>query len=350
MRSKADRRGIGDYWLSKDPKSPNWCRTWFDAASRQTRRATLGTSDPDAALEALAEWFVLHRRLERESSKAVPLAIILDRYLAEHAAGSRSEVQARISVRYWKEAYGDALVSELSVIEQEKFIRDLRKRELSDAYIGRILTIGKAALNRAKRRQELADVPHILTVTGGRERSRVLTIEESRALWRAVDSEHVGMYLRLAFNTAARPDAILGLDLSQFDLERRLVNLNPEGRRQTKKFRPVIPVTNDLFQTVSGLTGGPLVRWNGKRVQSIKTGFRALRRRAGLDPDVIPYTIRHTIATELRGAGVAPWEVAGWLGHKITELRTTERYAKFAPSYLSAAREAIDAYMQKVLA
>ena len=60
---------------------------------------------------------------------------------------------------------------------------------------------------------------------------------------------------------------------------------------------------------------------------------------------MIPYTIRHTIATEMRKRGVSPWDVAAWLGHKIVEFKTTERYAKVDPNYLAGARKAIDAYM-----
>ena len=56
----------------------------------------------------------------------------------------------------------------------------------------------------------------------------------------------------------------------------------------------------------------------------------------------MPYTIRHTIATELRAHGVPELELAGLLGHAMPNFRTTGRYAKYAPTHLSAARAAID--------
>ena len=67
-----------------------------------------------------------------------------------------------------------------------------------------------------------------------------------------------------------------------------------------------------------------------------------IRDRAGLDSKVIPYTIRHTMATELRKRGVREWDLAGFLGHSSGSV--TERYAKFAPDYMSNARIAIDEY------
>ena len=81
-----------------------------------------------------------------------------------------------------------------------------------------------------------------------------------------------------------------------------------------------------------------------RQIRSIKTTFRKTVAKAGLEDDVTPYTIRHTMATELRKRGVPPWEVSGLLGHKSAGYATTEIYAKFDPDYLGKAVAAIDAY------
>src|SRR5205823_11156641 len=44
----------------------------------------------------------------------------------------------------------------------------------------------------------------------------------------------------------------------------------------------------------------------------------------------------------MRQNGVSAWEVAGQLGHKSREYRTTELYAAFDPAYLENAVRAID--------
>ena len=67
-----------------------------------------------------------------------------------------------------------------------------------------------------------------------------------------------------------------------------------------------------------------------------------MREAAGLDGDVNPYSIRHTVARWMRQNGVPAWEVAAQLGHKSRDYRTTELYAAFDPSYLSNAVRAID--------
>jgi hypothetical protein len=125
-------------------------------------------------------------------------------------------------------------------------------------------------------------------------------------------------------------------------MNNRLIHLNPSGREQTKKRRPTLPITNTLFPWLQNTKADVLVSWRGKPLNSIKKGFRRLRERAGLDTEVVPYTVRHTMATELRKRAVPAWEVAGFLGHKSEGI--TERYAKYAPDYLGQAVQAIDQF------
>ena len=79
-----------------------------------------------------------------------------------------------------------------------------------------------------------------------------------------------------------------------------------------------------------------------RQIRSIKTTFRKTVAKAGLGDDVTPYTIRHTMATELRKRGVPPWEVSGLLGHK------SAGYAKYDPDYLGKAAKGIDAYFTEL--
>ena len=177
----------------------------------------------------------------------------------------------------------------------------------------------------------------------GAVRERVLTLQEAADLFNAVESEHMLMYLMLAFNTMARPEAIFELKKFQIDFDKRLIMLNPPGREQTKKIRPTLPITNTLLPWLKKAKGDYIVHWKGKPIKSVRRAFQLTRDRAGLSADVIPYTIRHTMATELRQREVQVYELAGFLGHSSGK-GSTDRYAKFAPDYMSKARQAIDEY------
>lgn len=59
--------------------------------------------------------------------------------------------------------------------------------------------------------------------------------------------------------------------------------------------------------------------------------------------EVTAYTIRHTVADEMRKRDVPVCEVAGFLGHS-SGYKTTERYAKFGPDHLAEAVRAVGGY------
>lgn len=61
-------------------------------------------------------------------------------------------------------------------------------------------------------------------------------------VWNAAELPHERMYLALAYGMASRPETILDLHRSFMDFDRRLIDSNPPGRRQTRKHRPVVPV------------------------------------------------------------------------------------------------------------
>lgn len=348
-----DRLGqLGDYWLTKRPGSEQWCRTWYDGKARQTKRASLGTSDFQAAQIALAEWVVQHARLGKQEPQAVPLEQVLVRYWHRRGKNLASKEMTEIALAYWSEHFAGATVAEVTRQSQREFIAWLRARRvppLSDGYIRRILGIGAAALNDAHKEGEILAVPYIELPPDGEPRDRVLSLDESQALWDAAKLPHERMFLALAYGTLARPEAILGLRKEMADLDRRLLATNPPGRKQTKKYRPVVPVCDFLLPWLDGAEAGPLVHWHGKPIASFKTAWRGLRRRAKLGDEVVAKTIRHTMATEMRTQGVPEPDIQGFLGHRAYGGKT-EVYAKYRPEYLKDATSAIDRYMGRLRA
>uniref|UniRef100_UPI0035A8F2B6 site-specific integrase n=1 Tax=Mesorhizobium sp. LHD-90 TaxID=3071414 RepID=UPI0035A8F2B6 len=157
---------------------------------------------------------------------------------------------------------------------------------------------------------------------------------------------HLHIFSMIALNTLARPDAVLDLSPAQVDLDERRIDLNPRGRKRTKKQRPVVPITDTLLPYLQAREVVRFVTWHGEPIASVKKGFATLVKAAGLPVEVTPYCLRHTMATELRKRGVDHWEVQGFLGHRMPGV--TERYAKYSPDYLSEGRQAIDDYFTEL--
>lgn len=347
MHTPTEKLGqIGEYWLSRRRGSGQWCRTWYDGKTRQTRRASLGTADFQEAKIQLYDWFSKHGQLTDQDPASTPAETVFARYYQQHAAALPSAEMARIALCYWSDYFASQMVDEITIQSQRAFVKWMvAKRPLSDGYIKRILTVGKAAFGWAVREGEIRTAPHILTWDDSAPRERVLTVEESRALWHAAKKPHEQMFVALAFGLLARPEAILDLTKSMADLERRILAQNPPGRRQTRKYRPTVPIADFLLPMLTDAPDGPLVQWKGQPIASFKTAFRRMRRDAGLGQDVVAKTIRHTMATYMRTRGVNEAEIQGFLGHRAFSGKT-EIYAKYRPDYLGAARVAVDEYWE----
>jgi integrase len=72
-----------------------------------------------------------------------------------------------------------------------------------------------------------------------------------------------------------------------------------------------------------GFARKAVIEWNGKQVKSVRKGFAAAARAAGLDEDVTPHVLRHTCATWLMQKGVNLWDAAGFLGMTVQQLEQT---------------------------
>ncbi|WP_425456584.1 tyrosine-type recombinase/integrase [Asticcacaulis tiandongensis] len=280
----------------------------------------------------------------------MPLATVLIRYWQGHASKIASKVQAKISLALWNEFFGDDLVSDLSIDRQEAFMVWLKAKGHKNAYVSRTMSVGRAAIRRAWQRGEITSAPFIIDE---RDRSdedepyRLSKAEMRKLLKTAQDWPHLYIFMMISLNTLARPGAVLDLSPFQIDLDSRLIDLNPHGRKRTKKGRPVVPATETILPFVTRRDVSRFVNWHGKPIQSIKKGFATVVKAAGLPKDVTPYSLRHTMAAELRARGVPAWEVEGLLGHKLPGV--TEKYAKFAPDYLGHGAKAIDAYFTDLL-
>jgi site-specific recombinase XerC len=136
------------------------------------------------------------------------------------------------------------------------------------------------------------------------------------------------MFLLLACCTLARPEAILDLTVFQRDREAGTIDLNPAGRRQTRKYRPVVLEAATLTPWLDQAKTDHFVAWHGRPLNSIKTAWRRLRANAELDAEVQPYSIRHTMAREMRRRRVPLEQRQTYLGHLPRgSARTTAIYA-----------------------
>lgn len=167
---------------------------------------------------------------------------------------------------------------------------------------------------------------------------------------------HVARFVLVALYTGTRAGAICGAAIRPtigagfVDLEHGTFYRRPLGSKETKKRQPPIRMHPRLVAHLrrwerKGLSKKWVVEWQGEKIGRINKAFRSAREDAGLGPDVIPHSLRHTAATNMLRAGCPAWEAAGYLGMTLEVLENI--YGHHSPDHLSGAVRAIghrDAY------
>ena len=347
----------GPFRLAKHPNSPKWKICWYDADARQVRWKSTGTSEIEDARRFIERHFLTWQAEKARQyhpddplhPRDVEVIDVLASY-CEHLHGRPRYKQARYAVAHLVGTdeepgfFDGKKVSELRKPAQRDFAaRMIEVKGLSYTYTSDVLGVLRAALKFAVDNDYLESAPTILNVPKNAPTDRAWTLDQLAAFINAIDSARLWTFTMVAINTLCRPNANFDLKIFQCDFDHGLIDLNPAGRTQTKKYRPIVPMTEAIRWWIQYPDCEYITSWHGERIGSLKKAFKETAIRAGLPENSSPYSIRHGMARALRALGTVPADqVAGILGHKGYGMSTTERYAPYAPAYLSAVREGID--------
>jgi len=160
-------------------------------------------------------------------------------------------------------------------------------------------------------------------------------------------SEPLFRFLMLSLLTGARPGAVL--DMGSWSLtDEGLLQSNPSGRRQNKKFRPTVGIPETLAAWLE--EWGPAGRWV---IYKSRHGYgqairRLCARKAVNVPEFTAYSIRHKVTTILRNAGVPEEKIQVQQGHRRPESRISRGYGKFEAEYFVEVCDALDDYVERL--
>lgn len=164
---------------------------------------------------------------------------------------------------------------------------------------------------------------------------RHLTHAQFERWFAEVKAPHAKLYALLGLYTMARPTAILELTWDRVDFERKQIDLNPRGRRQTKKRRPVVALNDEALEALQeahrARQSEYVIERGAKPIANIKKAFQAASGRSGIR--VTPYALRHTGAVWAAEAGASMDELAQFMGHDDSATTSTH-YARYSPGHL----------------
>jgi integrase len=357
-------KAYGKFWLIRDRETDTYYLSWYDEELRQTRRRSLHTTSGVEA-ETIAEL------VEKNGISGDPKAFldrkpmtlageVLDYYKTNRVPHIRSGEAANIAIEnYLRPAIGNVPVAVLRKRDIRRVLDGLVEEGHKLGYVSRIASVLRAAFNLAIEDEEIPSAPIVPEVRGDAEmeaeelRGRELMIPEVAKLFDATSDIHMLDYNIAEINTAARPEAILELIADQIDRRHNLFEMNPAGRVQTKKFRPIIRISATWAPWLETVASGPIVCYRGEPVKSIKTAYRSLVRKSELKGRVNSTSIRHTLGRYMENVAKVPGrEISLFLGHiPVAKKKSTRRYSgvdPYAPDYMSNAIAAVEAFVREV--
>lgn len=349
-----------------------WVFRWYDESNgtRRYRKVVVGTADRyPTRHDAEGAVLALRRNINAEQRPPETVADLITHYqkqelILERKAFATIEATKIYLKRHIDPAWGSKRLSEVRTVDVEKWLHCL---QYSPGTRSKIRNIMSALFNHAMR-HEWIDRNPITKVRTSAKRLRetdILTPAEFAALLPELKVRERTMVI-LAGSTGLRRSELVALTWDDIDLELMQVNVRRScvrsrfGETKTEASRRPVPLHPSVAKALAVWKEEtlykkdadflfPSVRLNGKKPVTpdmvLKKSIRPALLRAGITDKVIGWhSFRHSLATNLRAAGVDLKTAQELLRHANSRI-TLEVYTR---AISATKREANDRVMQMV--
>lgn len=340
--------------MSKPPRLQQRNEHWYVAYTKggRSKRDSLRTTDLQTAEVRFQGW-LKERRLHIEVQDDPYIADILELWMDQWITGRMLSESRYPSVCKNLNAYfGKMRVSEIER-EHSRTYCQLRQdgkigtSKASNSTVRLELQRLRAALRFMMERVEPKEqrlpqsvIPYVELPHASPPRNRVLSKDEIQLLRETCPNlvikgsnrmSRIGRFVMLALETAQRKTAICELTWSQVKFDVNQIHFNPEGRRQTQKHRPTVPISPVLRPVLERAFEERINDYVIDHDRGVWEPLKKLASDLGID-GLHPHVFRHTWATHAVMRGVPMKKVAMFLGDR--EKTVIETYQHLAPDYL----------------
>lgn len=296
---------------------------------------------------------------EADLRRAVPTvaSFLTERLLPFLAERQRGAANHRAYARRIIAAIGQKHLDEVTPGDIDNIRRSLQGAGLASGTVNRHQAFLRMAFNRAIR-WGMFPGPNpaaSLLVLEERHRNTYLTIEQTRALVRALELEpdfEAAQAIRLLLLTGARVSEIVLAEWSWVDLDRSILVV---PRAKSGKPRTIVlsPLAMAVLRVQLGRRQSDCrFIFPGRRperpVGSLRYAFARAKKLAALPQGFVLHGLRHSFASSLASQGVPLSEIGLLLGH--TQLETTRRYAHLYPQRLiETASRAVEPWLSSTM-
>lgn len=331
MRKRQYRNG--DVSLQR---SGGWfVASWEDGCTPRQRHRLVKETEPESVARAELDRFAEGRRAVVAVQQSYTVGQLWALWLEDRAKDGLSNKTHESQWMALKKYFENRAPHLLTRDDGREYAKQRFAEGKSSATVHTEIARLRTCLNWAVDTNKISKPQKIWAPSKGKGRTLILTPLEARCLVDSALAEsphHILVFIALAFSTAARHMAILDLEWTRVNFEAGTINLEVDLPRDKmskvrRKGRADV-VMSDLARAVlleayqARTACGFVVEYGSKRVGTVKNGFAHAVDRAGLNPDITPHTIRHTVASWVSRKNVDVKHIAHLLGH--SDDRTTK--------------------------
>jgi site-specific recombinase XerD len=276
-----------------------------------------------SAISKFAEHLVLERRRSRRTVKE---------YI--------SDLQLLAQYAYEKSEVNEALLK-ISSSNIRRFVMHMTDRGLSASIVRRRIAAFRTFYNFARAEGLRGDNPVTgvlnIKLPGRLPKSLSIKDTERLLLTRApagnteFQQRRDAAILELLYATGIRRAELVGINLTDLDLERQTIRVVGKGNKERIVYfhgAAADALKRYLLKRPPALDGALFVSKRNQRLSYPQVGniFRLYARLSGLEGKITPHTLRHSFATHLLQRGVDISTVMKLLGHE--SIVTTQIYTK----------------------
>lgn len=297
-------------------------------------RKSLGTTDLGIAEDRARRMWASRNAAKTERCEDLWTAYIADRE-AEGVNVKQLQYRWRKLGPFFGYKLGSAINREDCKLYTQKRLAD----GVKSVTVRTELTVLRACLNQKYGKGRTK----VWLPAGSPPRDRHLTKKEFKTFLDSIDTPHVRLFVVLAVTTGARMTAILEAKWSAVDWMTNTINYDPPGRVKTNKRRPTVPLNKQALKELNLARKMAqteyILEYNGSPIKNIRKAIESAAQRSGIPCS--PHVFRHTAGVWMAEADVAMPKISQYLGHTTTKV-TEATYARFSPSFMKDAADALD--------
>ena len=247
---------------------------------------TTGTKDREEAEIVFAEWMQSRRQASGPSDPAkILVTAILHAYAANHGPSVMGKETLANNITRLASHFEGKTVAEVP----GHIPTYLKKRGVASGTMRRELGVLRSAINYAFKNRIITQPVAFKLPDDSPTKERCLTeAEDPSASGQRIPD--VQLFTLIALYTGRRAEAIMSLRWERIDFGANTIDFEIPGRKATKKRRGVCRIPDELRPHLAeakrrGTDIGPVFHISGRAIKSLRKGFEAACRRAGVEEE-----------------------------------------------------------------